>query len=87
MGQASYLLQHPEHYDDVFWHSVPTPVFWPMIVLAIAAAMVASQSIISGCFSIIRQVRVAFNAGCTLRLDRSLISNAAVQAGQLTSAA
>jgi hypothetical protein len=44
---------------DPFWHSVPTALFWPMLVVATAASVVASQALISGVFSIMRQVSVS----------------------------
>ena len=40
-----------------FWASIPEPIFWPMLVLATLAAIVASQAVITGTFSIVRQVR------------------------------
>ncbi len=38
-----------------FRHSIPTPVFWPMLIVATFAAIVASQALISGAFSLMRQ--------------------------------
>ncbi|KAK9803431.1 hypothetical protein WJX72_012393 [[Myrmecia] bisecta] len=55
LGQAAYLQIHPEHISTTFYKSIPHPVFWPMFVIATSAAVVASQALISGCFSIIRQ--------------------------------
>lgn len=57
MGQASYLVAHPEAYVDPFWMSVPHGAFWPMLIVATCASVVASQALISGVFSIMRQVR------------------------------
>ncbi len=39
------------------WSTVPNSVFYPMLVLATLATVVASQAIISACFSICKQVR------------------------------
>lgn len=55
LGQGAYLLKHPEDSRVAFWASIPNPVFWPMLVLATLAAIVASQAAITGTFSIIRQ--------------------------------
>lgn len=57
-GQGAHLLVRPEDYKDVFWRSVPRPIFWPVFVAAILASVVASQALISGAFSIMRQVGV-----------------------------
>eukprot|EP00879_Flechtneria_rotunda_P016144 GHRR01016888.1.p1 GENE.GHRR01016888.1~~GHRR01016888.1.p1 ORF type:complete len:883 (+),score=297.21 GHRR01016888.1:1137-3785(+) len=54
-GQGAYLLHHPEHVHDTFWKSVPDAMFWPMFVVAILASIVASQALISGAFSNMRQ--------------------------------
>lgn len=54
-GQAAYLWQHPENYASAFYSSVPGPIFWPVFVLATLATIVASQAMISGAFSIIKQ--------------------------------
>lgn len=55
LGQTAYLTVHPEHVQYAFYKSVPYPFFWPMLVIATAAAIVASQAMISGTFSLIRQ--------------------------------
>lgn len=58
MGQAAYLSQH--HFEDSQYHigfyvSVPEKLRWPVLVIAILAAVVGSQAIITGTFSIIKQ--------------------------------
>lgn len=55
MGQAAYLAANPAAYVDPFWMSVPHKAFWPMLVVATFASVVASQALISGVFSIMRQ--------------------------------
>ncbi|RKO85150.1 potassium transporter-domain-containing protein, partial [Blyttiomyces helicus] len=55
MGQAAYILQHPEGFVNPFFFSVPTSVKWPVLVLATIAAIIASQATISGCFTLIDQ--------------------------------
>ncbi|KAI0513475.1 hypothetical protein KFK09_009498 [Dendrobium nobile] len=55
IGQASYLTKFPEEVDNTFYKSIPGPLFWPSFIIAIAAAIIASQAMISGAFSIIQQ--------------------------------
>lgn len=43
LGQASYLIEHPEMVPTAYYASVPKPVFWPMFVLAVLSAIIASQ--------------------------------------------
>lgn len=54
-GQTAYLIRHPNDHDDGFYKFIPTKVYWPMLVIATLAATVASQSLISATFSIIKQ--------------------------------
>ncbi|XP_042025012.1 potassium transporter 6-like isoform X1 [Salvia splendens] len=56
MGQAAYLSQHHDMQNHVgFYVSVPEKLRWPVLVIAILAAVVGSQAIITGTFSIIKQ--------------------------------
>ncbi|XP_006355974.1 potassium transporter 6-like [Solanum tuberosum] len=59
MGQAAYLSQHHvienESYRIGFYVSVPEILRLPVLVIAILAAVVGSQAIITGTFSIIKQ--------------------------------
>ena len=43
MGQASWLLHNPSLAADVYYGSIPSPIFWPMLVLATVTSVVASQ--------------------------------------------
>ncbi|KAH9774343.1 Potassium transporter 5 [Citrus sinensis] len=54
-GQASFLRKHPDLVSNTFFKSVPGPVYWPMFVVAVLAAIIASQALISGTFSIVQQ--------------------------------
>lgn len=60
-GQAAYLRKFPGQVADTFYDSIPDPLYWPTFVVAIAAAIIASQAMISGAFSIISQ---ALSLGC-----------------------
>ncbi|GMN38063.1 hypothetical protein TIFTF001_007319 [Ficus carica] len=54
-GQASFLRKHNGLVLDTFYESIPDPLYWPMFVVAVSASIIASQAMISGCFSIIQQ--------------------------------
>lgn len=58
MGQAAYLSEHHVIQSDYrigFYESVPEKIRWPVLAIAILAAVVGSQAIITGTFSIIKQ--------------------------------
>ncbi|KAK6913789.1 Potassium transporter, partial [Dillenia turbinata] len=55
VGQASYLRNHPMDSANAFYRAVPKPMYWPMFVVAVLAAIIASQSLISASFSIVQQ--------------------------------
>ncbi|OMO92372.1 potassium transporter [Corchorus olitorius] len=64
-GQASYLVNNRDHVVDAFYRSIPDSIYWPVFVIATAAAIVASQATISATFSIIKQ---ALALGCFPRV-------------------
>ncbi|CAF2130468.1 unnamed protein product [Brassica napus] len=64
-GQAAYLVNHKEHYQDAFYASIPESVYWPMFIAATGAAIVGSQATISGTYSLIKQ---AVSHGCFPRV-------------------
>jgi KUP system potassium uptake protein len=43
LGQTALLLVNPAASTQAFWASIPKPIYWPMVVLATAAAIIASQ--------------------------------------------
>ena len=55
LGQGALVLEHPELARNPFYESVPGWALYPMIVLATLAAVIASQAVITGAFSISRQ--------------------------------
>ncbi|XP_010271964.1 PREDICTED: putative potassium transporter 12 isoform X3 [Nelumbo nucifera] len=65
MGQAAYLMRYPSSAERIFYDSVPDGLFWPVLVIATLAAMIASQSMISATFSCIKQ---SMALGCFPRL-------------------
>ena len=54
-GQGALLLKQPEAVTNPFYALVPGPLLYPMVVVATAAAIVASQALISGAFSVTHQ--------------------------------
>ncbi len=54
-GQGAMLLQHPEHISNPFFLLAPTWALIPMVLLATAATVIASQAVISGAFSVANQ--------------------------------
>jgi len=57
LGQGAFLLQHPESKNILFEmaYNVTPVLYIPFLLLAIIATVIASQSIISGIFSIVYQ--------------------------------
>jgi KUP system potassium uptake protein len=54
-GQGSLLLQRPALANNPFYALVPAWALYPMVVLATAATVVASQALISGAYSLTQQ--------------------------------
>ncbi|GAA0253714.1 potassium transporter Kup [Rhodanobacter caeni] len=54
-GQGALLLNDPLAIESPFYRMVPEALLYPMIVLATAAAVIASQAVISGAFSMTRE--------------------------------
>jgi KUP system potassium uptake protein len=55
MGQGALLIDQPAAARNPFYLLLPTWGLYPMIALATAAAVIASQALISGAFSLTRQ--------------------------------
>jgi len=54
-GQGALLLADPTGIDNPFYRLVPQALLYPMVVISTLAAVVASQALISGAFSLTRQ--------------------------------
>lgn len=54
-GQGALILQHPETVKNPFYLLAPEWMLYPLIVLATLAAVIASQAVITGAFSVSRQ--------------------------------
>ena len=65
-GQAALLLSDPKAAEQPFFLLAPEWALLPLVALATAAAIIASQALISGAFSLTRQ---AIQLGYSPRLD------------------
>jgi KUP system potassium uptake protein len=54
-GQGALVLSNPEAIKNPFYLLVPAPLLLPMVVLATMATVIASQAVITGTFSLVRQ--------------------------------
>jgi len=54
-GQGAALLRHPEQASIAFFSVIPHWAHMPMVVLATLAAIIASQAVITGVFSMTQQ--------------------------------
>lgn len=54
-GQGAHLLTSPDPVVNPFYEIVPRLLLYPMVALSTAAAVIASQAMISGAFSMTRQ--------------------------------
>jgi KUP system potassium uptake protein len=54
-GQGALVLAHPEAIDDPFYRLVSETMLLPMVGLATAATVIASQAVITGAYSMTRQ--------------------------------
>jgi KUP system potassium uptake protein len=68
LGQGALMLSDPRAADSPFFRLVPGWAQMPMVLLATAAAVIASQAVISGAFSVTRQaVQLRFLPLLTIR--------------------
>ena len=55
-GQAAFISNNPSAYSNPFFNAVPPGMFYPSLVLAILAAIVASQTMITATFQLLAQI-------------------------------
>lgn len=77
-GQTSYLRKNMDDVSNTFYKSIPGPMYWPVFVVAVLAAIIASQALISGTFSIIKQ---SLSLGCFPRVK--IVHTSAKYEGQV----
>lgn len=54
-GQGALVLRHPEAMSDPFFLMYPHWAILPIVILATMATIIASQAVITGAFSLVRQ--------------------------------
>ena len=77
-GQGAKVLADPAAIENPFYKLVPDTLLLPMVVLATAATVIASQAVITGAYSLVRQ---AIQLGLLPRL--AILHTSASQAGQI----
>lgn len=77
-GQGALVLAHPEARANPFFQMIPHAFYWPVLLLATAATVIASQAVITGAFSMTQQ---AVQLGLFPRIDIRRTSE--TQAGQI----
>jgi KUP system potassium uptake protein len=78
LGQGALVLSNPAAAADPFAHMAPEIAYWPVLILAVAASVIASQAVITGAFSLTQQ---AVQLSLLPRMDIKRTSES--QAGQI----
>ncbi len=78
LGQGALVLHHPAARHDPFFAMAPAGLYWFVLALATCAAVIASQAVITGAFSMTQQ---AVQLGLLPRMD--IRRTSATQAGQI----
>ena len=78
LGQGALVLHHPAAAADPFYRMIPEVIYWPVLLLATVATVIASQAVITGAFSMTQQ---AVQLGLLPRIDIKRTSE--TQAGQI----
>jgi len=78
LGQGALVLDHRAAAENPFWMMVPQVAYWPVLVMATIATVIASQAVITGAFSVTQQ---AVQLGLLPRIDIRNTSES--QAGQI----
>jgi len=78
MGQGALLMNDPSAIENPFYRMFPPTLLIPIVVLATAAAVIASQAVISGAFSMTKQ---AIQLGFLPRME--VVYTSAKEAGQI----
>jgi KUP system potassium uptake protein len=55
LGQGAFIIAHPEAIENPFFLMAPTWALLPLVILATLVAIIASQAVITGAFSIGQQ--------------------------------
>ncbi len=74
-GQGALLIERPEAISNPFYLMAPEWSLWPLVVIATAATVIASQAVISGVFSVTTQA-ISLGLFPRLRVEHSSAENA-----------
>src|ERR1043165_2183148 len=77
-GQGALVLAHPEALENPFYRLVPSSLLLPLVALATAPTVIASQAVITGAYSLVRQ---AIQLGLLPRL--AIVHTSAEYSGQI----
>jgi KUP system potassium uptake protein len=77
-GQGALILRDPAGAENPFFMLAPRALLYPLVALATAAAIIASQALISGAFSLTQQ---AVQLGYSPRVN--IVHTSATEAGQI----
>jgi KUP system potassium uptake protein len=77
-GQGALVLANPEAIESPFYKLVPGALVLPLVVLATCATVIASQAVITGAYSLVRQ---AIQLGLLPRL--AIVHTSAEYSGQI----
>jgi len=78
LGQGALVLDHPSARGNPFFEMIPHQVYWPVLLMATTASIIASQAVITGAFSMTQQ---AVQLGLFPRIDIRRTSE--TQSGQI----
>jgi KUP system potassium uptake protein len=78
LGQGALVLSDRSAAANPFWEMIPQPIYWPVLIMATLATIIASQAVITGAFSLTQQ---AVQLGLLPRI--SILQTSETQAGQI----
>jgi KUP system potassium uptake protein len=78
LGQGAMVLGDSSAASNPFWAMIPAALYWPVLLLATLATIIASQAVITGAFSLTQQ---AVQLGLLPRL--TILQTSESQAGQV----
>lgn len=68
LGQGAYLLSHSANPSHPFYDMAPSWAIYPLVVLATSAAVIASQAVITGAFSLtLQSIQLGYSPRMTIR--------------------
>ena len=78
LGQGAFVLAERGAAENPFWMMVPEFAYWPVLLMATVATVIASQAVITGAFSVTQQ---AVQLGLLPRIQ--ILNTSESQAGQI----